>query len=109
MFPLMMPLINFILWMHMVVNPIKVVEIKTDGTASILQAITKSHRIETGLVCESMEDIKSIDGLAENPASNLYWTIEVNGDYEHYNSRSIVSPSDKIVLKYSHMRQECAS
>lgn len=82
----------------MMLNPIKVIEVNTSNQVTVLQAVGRTHMIETGFVCSSPKDIVGIDGVKNS--EDKYWTIEVNGDYEHFNSMSLVGPKDRVVLKY---------
>lgn len=65
----------------------------------MLEVVKASHKVETGFVCASPNDIQCIDGTCNK--DGRYWTIEVNGDYQSVNSMTVVQPSDKVVLKYA--------
>ena len=88
----------------MAVFPIRTLEIKTDNKVSVLEAVESSHWVKTGFVCSSDKDIVCIDGLCNR--ENKFWTIEVNGNYEDFNSRSEIGPSDRLVLKYASSREK---
>ena len=85
----------------MAINPIQVIEIRTDNQATILESIRRTHEVKTGVVCSGPLDIVCIDDVCNIPSKSLYWTIEVNGDYESVNSVTLVKPQDKVILKYS--------
>ncbi len=89
----------------MAVFPMKVIQIDTAGKATVLEAVQSSHVVGTGFVCVGPNDIVSVDGLKNDPAHKRYWTIEVNGDYEHFNSTSPVKDSDQLVLKYASSKE----
>lgn len=97
--------IALIIYVHMALCPMKVLKIDTAGKANVLDAVRSAHTVETGWVCTSQNDIVSVDGLANDAVHQKYWTIEVNGDYEHVNSESPVNASDKLVLKYASLRE----
>jgi len=81
-------------------SPIQVIQIDTANQATVLEAVSAKHSVVTSLVCTSERGIECVDGLCNNPEQGKWWTIEVNGDYEHANSQSLVKPSDRLVLKY---------
>lgn len=83
----------------------KVIQVNSVNQATVLEAISVAHKVETGFVCTSPMDIKCIDGICNKPSEHKYWTIEVNGDYQSVNSQSVVRPSDKVVLKYASSRE----
>ena len=101
-FPFLNPILQLALYIHMALFPLKVIQVDTAGKATVLEAVQARHKVETGFVCAGDNDIMAIDGLWNN--SHYHWTIEVNGDYEHVNSESPVSDSDKLVLKYASSR-----
>ena len=80
----------------------QVIQVNTSNQTTVLQAISENHNVKTGFVCTSSNDIECVDGLCNNRQDNLWWTIQINGDYEHSNSNSIINPDDKVVLKYGH-------
>ena len=88
----------------MALNPMKVIQVDTAGKATVLEAVQAAHKVETGFVCASDKDIVAVDGL-KNKNGN-FWTIEVNGDYEHVNSTSPVKSSDRLVLKYASVKEK---
>ncbi len=98
-----------ILWLiayvHMAFYPMKVIQIDTAGKATVLEAVQASHKVQTGFVCAGPNDIVAVDGLSNDPVHKKFWTIEVNGDYEHVNSESPVKDSDQLVLKYASSRE----
>jgi len=99
LYPLVAPFIQFILWLHLAVNPMQTIQVNTANQATVLEAVSASHKVKTGFVCSSYNDIQCVDGLCNKDGK--YWTIELNGNYESVNSRSKVYPSDKLVLKYA--------
>lgn len=89
----------------MALSPMKVIEINTTNQAIVLEIIKETHHVQTGMVCNSPHDIVCIDSVCNEPSRNKYWTIEVNGDYNHVNSQSVVRPQDKLVLKYASLNE----
>lgn len=98
-------LFQLVLWVHMAINPIQVLQVNTSNQATILEALSVNHEVKTGFVCSSQKDIVCVDGLCNRPSEHKYWTIEVNGDYEDFNSQSVVRPSDQVVLKYASSKE----
>ena len=96
------PIIQAIIYFHMAINPMRVIEVDTAGKETVLEAVQATHQVDIGFVCAGPNDIVAVDGLRNG--HGRYWTIEVNGDYEHVNSESPVSDSDKLVLKYASSR-----
>jgi len=84
----------------------QVLQVNTAGNTTVLEAVKVSHQVTTGFVCTSANDIQCVDGLCNNPSQHKYWTIEVNGDFEDYNSMSKVGPQDKVVLKFSKLHEK---
>lgn len=76
------------------------------GTQTVLEALRVNHKVETAYVCSSNDDINCIDDLCSDVVHRKYWTIEVNGKYETVNSRSLLKPQDKLVLKYASLREK---
>ena len=83
----------------MALNPVKFIEVNSASHATVLQVISEKHQIKTGFVCISDDDIVCVDGVCNR--DGRYWTIEVNGDFSHVNSLTLVEPTDRIVLKYA--------
>ena len=94
---------SFIFWIHMAINPVKMIEVNTAGQATVLEAVMAKHNVETGFVCTSQKDIVCVDGLCNKHGH--YWTIELNGNYETVNSQTPVYPSDRLVLKYASSKE----
>ena len=92
------------MWMHLALSPIQVVSVHNNVRSTVLESVKAHHKVTTGFVCCSIKDIKCIDGVCDD--GKKHWTIEVNGDYTHYNSMSEVFPSDKVVLKYASLREK---
>ncbi len=81
------------------------IQINTANQATVLQALEEKHKVQTGFVCNSLNDIQCIDGVCNNPEKHQFWTIEVNGDYQSVNSMSLVKPGDQVVLKYASSKE----
>ena len=96
---LVSPMVQLIIWVHLVLNPMRVIEVNTAGQVSVLEATSLSHKVTTGFVCLSDKDIVCVDDICNK--DGRFWTIEVNGDYQSVNSQTVVGPQDKVVLKYS--------
>ena len=79
----------------------QIVQVNTSNQSTILEALSARHHVETGFVCSSDKDIRCVDGVCNNPSKHLYWTIEVNGDYKSVNSKTVIEPSDEVILKYA--------
>lgn len=103
MIPIFHPIIHLILWLHMMMNPIKVMDVP-HGESTILEALRANHEVKTAFICQSPNDIDCIDSLCSHPPK--YWTIEVNGKYETVNSMSQLKPNDKLVLKYGVLNEK---
>lgn len=82
------------------------IQINSSSQATVLEALKATHEVKTGFVCTSANDIQCIDGVCNRPSEHKYWTIEVNGNYQDFNSQSLVNPKDKVVLKFSSMENK---
>ena len=65
----------------------------------LIDFLKLSHEVRQGYVCASPDDIMCIDGLC-NKDGEAYWSIQVNGNYKDYNSKSLVSLEDKVEIHY---------
>lgn len=65
----------------------------------VIDRLRHDHLITESFVCRSATDIECVDGLCNKPGV-AYWSIEVNGDYAHFNSESLIGPSDRVELYY---------
>ena len=96
---LLNPVIQFIILIHLALNPMRIIEVNTANQASILEATSLGHKVTTGFVCASDKDIVCVDDICNRDGK--FWTIEVNGNYQSVNSQTLVGPQDKVVLKYA--------
>lgn len=71
----------------------------TPAPTRVIDVLAVGHTLVTGYVCRSENDIVCVDGLCNQPGV-AYWSIQVNGDYIHYNSESTLKPSDRVELQY---------
>jgi len=90
----------------MALFPVKSMEFVPIRNESILTSLSENHKVITAPVCTSLLGIECIDGLCNDRTNDKWWTIEVNGDYTNFNAQSVVSPSDKVVLKYASSKEK---
>jgi len=76
-------------------------EVRVPINSTISYALSSVAKVEHGVVCCDSRDIKSINGLANDPYHNSWWTIKVNGNSQNYSSHSRLSPGDVVELIYS--------
>ena len=92
-------------YVHMAISPISQMVVKPT-MPTIIESLRENHEVVQAFVCSSPYDIECIDDVCNDREAHKYWTIEVNGDYVHYNSMSRIKPTEKVVLKYSSLPEE---
>lgn len=91
-------MVYMLVWIHTLISPSVVINKDINSNDSVLSSIRQFHNVKTGFVCKSESDIVCIDELCND--DNHFWTIEVNGDYAHYEARSVLKKGDKLKLSY---------
>lgn len=76
-------------------------ELVIPQSSTVGQAVESVAKVGHGVVCCDNRDIKSINGLANDPYHNAWWTIRVNGNLQNYSSHSHLEPWDVVELVYS--------
>ena len=98
------PILQLVLWLHLALSPIQVIQVNAQSRATVLEVLSTSHVVKTAFVCVSDKDIECVDGVCNNRKVGRYWTIEVNDGYQDVNSQTVIGPEDRVVLKYSFLR-----
>lgn len=75
-------------------------DLRIPKESTINQAVEAVAKVEHGLVCCDSRDIKSINGIANDPYRQTWWTIRVNGNQQNYSSHSHLLPGDVVELAY---------
>ena len=81
-------------------------EINPSSGITVLEAVRMEHQVKTGFVCFSENDIQCVDKLCQDPKRNLYWSINLNGDYSKVNSMTPLKQEDSLTLEYASLKEK---
>ena len=77
----------------------EIVELPDENTVG--SALDKTHQVEHGFVCASEQDIKSIDGKANDHCKNFWWMVSVNGNTMECSVHTFLKDGDIVEWKYT--------
>ena len=68
--------------------------------ATLQDATAMIFPVEKGSVCCDPRETAAIDGVAADPAANLWWTVSVNGSKKVSPYKTRLKPGDRVRWEY---------
>lgn len=106
----MIPFIPYFLiqmWIafHSPIETRRVIAVIPIESKTVLESLEVDHKVKTGFVCFSENDIDCIDNVCTDTSKHLYWSINLNDDYSRVNSMTNLKAYDSLKLEYASLKE----